>query len=265
MVIFMNTGSELTEYMNGAVSRLITNALRATLKNPKETAFIMQMQSVLGKAGKKRLESEERGVHIPAFLISSITNKCNLHCKGCYARENHICGEVSEKPLLTAQKWGEVFKEAVELGIAFNLLAGGEPLLRKEVIYEAAKVEKMIFPIFTNGLMINEEYLTLFSTHRNLIPVISLEGEGKATDERRGNGTYEKLIHIMKELQNIKILYGTSITVTSDNIMQVTSSQYIRTLADLGCRLVFFIEYVPVSEGTQYLSHPRERTGKSFH
>lgn len=253
-VVYMNAGSELTEYMNGAVTRLITNALRATLKNPKETAFIMEMRSVFNNAGKKRLESEERGVHIPAFLISSITNKCNLYCKGCYARENHICGEVSEKPLLTAQRWQEVFKEAAELGIAFNLLAGGEPLLRKEVILEAAKVKKMIFPIFTNGLMINEEYLSLFSAHRNLIPVISMEGEGIVTDARRGSGTYEKLIHIMKELQNIKILYGTSITVTSENIQQVSSPQYINSLADLGCRLVFFIEYVPVSEGTQQLA-----------
>ncbi len=250
----MNTGSELTEYMNSAVLRLITRVLKATLHNPGEASFLLKFRAVLHKANKKRLESEERGVHIPAFLISSITNSCNLHCRGCYARENHICGEMADKPLLSAKRWYEVFQEAAELGITFNLLAGGEPLLRKEVILQAARLPRMIFPIFTNGLMIGEEYIRLFLKHRNLIPVISLEGEKETTDARRGEGTYTRLSRIMQELKTAKILYGISITVTSENIGQVTSPEYMRTLAGLDCCLVFFIEYVPVSAGTEHLA-----------
>ncbi len=254
----MNTDIELTSYMNGAVMRLISSVLKSTLKNPRETAFVLEMRSYIQKANKKRMESEEKGIHIPTFLISSITNHCNLYCKGCYARENKICGEATHAPMLTTQKWSRIFNEAAALGISFNLLAGGEPLLRKDVILEASKVRNMIFPIFTNGLMINQEYLKLFLGHRNLIPVISIEGNREVTDDRRGKGTYDKLITNMKELQKSNLLYGASITVTSENISQVTSTAYMDTLADLGCKLVFFIEYVPAVSSTQHLTLSEE-------
>ncbi len=250
----MKSSSELTAYMNGAVMRLVANAIKSTLKNPKETAFFIEFQAAIQKANKMRLEREKEGIHIPAFLISSITDSCNLHCKGCYARENKICGESTGEPILSEKNWMAIFKEAQELGISFHLLAGGEPLMRREVILQAAKVNKVIFPIFTNGLMIDAEYLKLFSDHRNLIPVISIEGGREETDQRRGVGTYDRLIHNMKELQKMKVLYGASITVTSENIKEVTSYEYIKSLKDIGCRLVFFIEYVPVSKGTEYLT-----------
>lgn len=254
----MNTNSELTTYMNGAVERLITNALKSTLKNPKETAFLMEYMPAIKKANKKRMDSEEKGIHIPAFLISSITNRCNLFCKGCYARENKICGETNPNPLLSDEKWLNIFREAVDLGITFNLLAGGEPLMRKEVIYQASKVKNMIFPIFTNGLMINQDYLNLFANHRNLIPVLSIEGRKQLTDDRRGTGTYDRLNGVMEELNKIHVLYGASITVTSENLKEVTSNEFIKTLADKGCRLIFFIEYVPATPNTEYLVLSKE-------
>lgn len=249
----MNSNLELTEYMNGAVTRLVTKVMKTTPTNPRETAFLLKMRSVIRKANKKRAESEAKGIHIPTFLISSITNRCNLYCKGCYARENNICNESGQKPSLSASRWAEIFKEAAELGITFNLLAGGEPLMRKEIILKAAKIRNMIFLIFTNGLLIDEEYRKLLSTNRHLIPVISLEGEREATEERRGEGTYDRLIAAMKELQTIQVFYGVSITVTNRNIKQVTHSDYVRLLSAHGCRLIFFIEYVPVARNTQQL------------
>jgi MoaA/NifB/PqqE/SkfB family radical SAM enzyme len=254
----MNSNSELTEYMNGAVERLIKSALKTAWRNPKETAFIMEYRSVLKKAAGKRTKSEEEGLHIPAFLISSISNSCNLFCKGCYARENKICGETAGKALLSAKKWSEIFEEAEALGIVFNLLAGGEPFLRKDVLLEASKIKNMIFPIFTNGLMIDEEYLKLLDRRRNLIPVISLEGSKKATDDRRGTGTYDKINDVMDRLKELNILYGASITVTTQNMNEVTDPEFIKRLSDKGCRLIFFIEYVPIAPGTEGLAPSEE-------
>lgn len=249
----MDSNFELTEYMNGAVTRLVSKVMKATRKNPRETAFLFRMRSAIRKANRKRAKNEAKGIHIPVFLISSITNRCNLYCKGCYARENNICGESGQKTPLSAKRWSELFNEAAELGITFNLLAGGEPLMRREVILKASDVRNMVFLIFTNGLLIDEEYRKLLSKNRNLIPVISLEGERETTDERRGEGTYDKIMGTLKELQKISVLYGVSITVTSSNIKQVTHTDYVRLLSDHGCRLIFFIEYVPVSQGTKHL------------
>lgn len=58
--------------------------------------------------------------------------------------------------------------------ISFILLAGGEPLLRFDVISEAAKHKSILFPIFTNGLFVADKYMELFDKNRNLLPVIIL-------------------------------------------------------------------------------------------
>jgi MoaA/NifB/PqqE/SkfB family radical SAM enzyme len=58
----------------------------------------------------------------------------------------------------------------------------------------------------------------------------------------------------MEELKSRKLFYGASLTVTTDNLDMLTSFSYINHLRDLGCRIIFFIEYVPVETHTAYLA-----------
>lgn len=81
--------------------------------------------------------AEDNGEHIPPFLIASITSQCNLHCAGCYSRCNEATVDAAPVKQLTGDEWNKVFTEAEDLGISFILLAGGEPMLRRDVI-EAA-------------------------------------------------------------------------------------------------------------------------------
>ena len=62
------------------------------------------------------------------------------------------------------------------MGVSFCLLAGGEPLMRRDLLECAAAVEDIIFPVFTNGTLIGSLYTEFFKNHLNMIPVISLEG-----------------------------------------------------------------------------------------
>lgn len=249
----MENDFDLSEYMSNGVDNIIKNIIKASFKNPKETAFIMNYIISSKEAKKKRKANEINGINIPAFLISSITSSCNLHCKGCYARANNTCGEGLDKQQISADRWNEIFSEAKNLGISFILLAGGEPLMRLEVIQSAAKIQEIIFPIFTNGTMIDDNYIDLFNKNRNLIPILSIEGREEQTDKRRGNGTYKALINCMDSLKKRDILFGTSVTVTTDNIETVTSSAFFNELYIRGCRGVIFVEYVPVTEETRGL------------
>jgi MoaA/NifB/PqqE/SkfB family radical SAM enzyme len=52
----------------------------------------------------------------------------------------------------------------------------------------AGKLPEIVFPVFTNGTMLSEDYIKLFDKHRNLIPIISIEGNEETTDLRRGSG-----------------------------------------------------------------------------
>lgn len=245
---------ELTEYLSKGIRNIISEIILHTVKNPKETEFLLKFKVSSRKAEQKRKSLEQEGHHIPAFLISSITHSCNLFCKGCYARENKICGEENNMSLLESNDWGNIFQQASDIGIGFNLLAGGEPLQRKDVILLAAAMKNTIFPIFTNGILIDDFYVNLFDENRNLIPILSIEGNEKTTDERRGDGIYKKVIQSMNRLKDMKILFGASITVTTENLKEITSHTFIDRLMNLECRLIFFIEYVPVDEQTRNLA-----------
>lgn len=248
---------ELTQYLNKGSKKIIKRVLSGSLLNIKEILFLSRAKRALDKSGHKRLESEKNGLHIPAFLISSITQNCNLFCKGCYARvnsENKKCGEHPAKTLLTAEEWSVIFDEAEDLGISFNLLAGGEPLLRKDVLLVAARKKDTIFPVFTNGTLIDKEYQELFDKHRNLIPIVSIEGNERATDDRRGKGTYSRLTDAFKLLKKKRMLYGISVTVTKENINEVTSEEFIDSISSYGCKIVFFIEYVPIDHASEHIA-----------
>jgi MoaA/NifB/PqqE/SkfB family radical SAM enzyme len=227
---------------------------KATLKNPRESAFMLKFAAATAAASRKRKAAEAQGQHIPSFLIASITSQCNLHCAGCYSRCNHATVDALPVRQLTDEEWLKIFGEADELGISFILLAGGEPMLRRDIIEAAGKRQNILFPIFTNGTFMDEAYFELFDKCRNLIPIMSIEGEKDATDERRGKGIYERLIRNMDELHKRDLVFGASITVTTQNIKEVTSDAFLKKLSDRGCKAIIYVEFVPVTEESKELA-----------
>lgn len=250
----MHTEFNIQEYMTKGVERVVADALKATFSNPVESAFMLKFAAASKKASQKRALAEKNGEHIPPFLIASITSSCNLHCAGCYSRCNHATVDGEPQHQLSGKEWRAIFEEADDLGVSFILLAGGEPLLRKDVIDHASQMKNILFPIFTNGTFIGNSYLELFTKHRNLIPVLSIEGNKEVTDSRRGNGVYDKLITAMNDLQERKLIFGVSITVTKENIKEVTSKAFIEDLRKKGCKLVLYVEFVPVTSESEELA-----------
>ena len=164
------------------------------------------------------------------------------------------------------------------MGVSFILLAGGEPLMRPDVLKKAGMRKNILFPVFTNGTMINNDtlprcvegepvsempdkgeadrgtYLQLFMDNRNLLPVLSMEGDRQKTDARRGSGIYDGLIQTMEDLRDWDILYGVSVTVTKENMEEVTADAFLRKLSLLGCKAVIYVEYVPADRATRNLA-----------
>lgn len=244
----------LEKYLTGGVENIVKNAIKATLSNPKESIFMAQYAIASKAASKKRALAEEQGEHIPPFLIASITSSCNLHCAGCYSRANHACSDAAPVQQLTDEDWDKIFVEAKDLGIGFILLAGGEPMIRKDVIRKAATHPEILFPIFTNGTMINDEYCKLFEDNRNLVPVISIEGRKEKTDNRRGDGVYDKTMGAMALMKEKQLIFGASVTVTTENLEEVTSDEFLAKLEEQGCKVVFYVEFVPVTEEAKDLA-----------
>lgn len=250
----MDNKFDIQAYMTRGVERIVADSLKATLRDPRESAFMIKFAAASRKASKIRVEAEKRGEHIPPFLIASITSKCNLHCAGCYSRCNHATEDREPVCQLTSDEWLAIFREADEIGISYILLAGGEPMLRRDIIEAAGTMQNIIFPIFTNGTYMDADYFQLLDKCRNLVPVMSIEGEKEETDIRRGENVYEKLIANMDEFHKRSLLFGVSVTVTTRNVREVTSSDFLDTLAARGCKLVVFVEFVPVTEESQELA-----------
>ena len=250
----MIEGFDLQAYLSKGIEDFVKDVLRATLKDPRESAFMLKFAAAAAAASKKRKAAEKAGEHIPSFLIASITSSCNLHCAGCYSRCTHATVDAEPVSQLTGEEWLRIFGEAEELGVSFILLAGGEPMLRRDVLEAAGEKQNVMFPVFTNGTFMDESCFELLDRCRNLVPVLSIEGDRETTDARRGKGIYDRLMRSMDGLKSRGLLFGASVTVTTGNFREVTSEAFLRTLADRGCRAVVFVEFVPVTDESEELA-----------
>ncbi len=249
----------IQSYMTRGVTKVVLNALRVTAKNKKEAAFMCAFAKSATAASRKRARSEKNGEHIPPFLIASITSVCNLHCAGCYSRANHACHDDAADGLLNAEEWERIFAEAEDIGISFILLAGGEPLMRRDVLESAAKHPGILFPVFTNGTCMTDRYLALFDRNRNLLPVVSIEGDREITDRRRGAGVFDKISAAMEKMKAEGIVFGASVTVTKENMRSIYSDEFVSFLSGMGCKAIIYVEYVPADGETDKAPDEPER------
>jgi MoaA/NifB/PqqE/SkfB family radical SAM enzyme len=235
------------DILNLSIESLFKDAASLAMKDPSLVLYIMKVLGHHKKAAAMRERHAGDGLKVPPIMICSITNRCNLSCKGCYNRAQHrpVANELS------AEEWRRIFNEARDLGVCIILLAGGEPLVRPEILEVAASIPEIVFPVFTNGLLVDDAFVSRLS--KNLVPVVSIEGHEDETDERRGEGVYDSLRRTVATLKDAGTFFGLSITVTRTNFDTVTSEAFIRESIDAGCRLFFYVEYVPATEGTESL------------
>lgn len=250
----MDSTFHLDQYLTDGVESIVSDALKAALTNPKETAFLLRYAASAKRAAARRARHADEGRHVPSFLIASITNRCNLHCAGCYARANHLCNDSGGDGLLTDAQWDDLFTQAGEIGVSFVLLAGGEPMLRRGVLERAAEHKDILFPVFTNGTVQNELLVELLDQNRNLVPIVSIEGGQTQTDARRGKGTYDALQETMRAFKRRGVFFGASVTVTTANLLTVTGDAFLGELKENGCKIAFYVDYVPANPGTESLA-----------
>ena len=232
------------------VARVFKYASRAAWKNPKQALFFARIQAAQSRSARQRDRLRERGVQVPPLLIASITSRCNLHCRGCYARARHR----SRRPELTDEQWAGLFEQARELGVSVIMLAGGEPLMRPQILDVTRKFPGIIFPFFTNGLLLDDAVIARFRAQPQVVPVVSIEGWEPETDTRRGMGVFESVAAAAEKLRTAGLFFGVSLTVTRRNFEAVTAEGLVQALIGNGCSLFIFVEYTPAEPGTEELT-----------
>jgi MoaA/NifB/PqqE/SkfB family radical SAM enzyme len=91
----------------------------------------------------------------PANGAFELTSRCNLACRICYVRQAPGEGAAQSREL-TAGAWLSLARQAVDQGMVFLLLTGGEPFLRPDFfeIYEPLTRLGLILTLFTNGTIV---------------------------------------------------------------------------------------------------------------
>jgi MoaA/NifB/PqqE/SkfB family radical SAM enzyme len=240
-------GIDFRKVLNDSLNVFFRDALRVALIHPTQAYHFLRAIKWQRKASKIRLNWRQQGINVPPILIFSITNRCNLRCKGCY----HWTLRPTVQSEMNTDKLRDIVTEARDLGISFIMIAGGEPLVRMEILDIINDFPEITFLVFTNGLLVDESLVQKLKRIRNFIPVISLEGYEEDTDERRGEGVYKRIKGIAKKLKEEGIFWSASLTITRSNFTHVTNKDFIHDLVELGCKLFFFVEYTPVTDDTE--------------
>jgi len=243
------------ELFDRQIREVFKDALKTCLRHPALAMFFARTVTAQRRAMRRRRKWEEQGVHVPPLLIASVTNRCNLRCANCYAQTQHWSAEEE----MSIPRWKELFREAQGLGISIIMLAGGEPFTRPELLNLTREFPDIVFPLFTNGLLLGAETVEELKRQRHVIPVISLEGFELETDTRRGAGVYERVRHVIARLEANDIFFGVSLTVSRLNFPGLARGEFLDMLCDSGCRMFIFVEFTPVSEGTEELCLTREQ------
>lgn len=146
----------------------------------------------------------------------ALTNRCNLACLHCYAKEDAERQEDSG-PELSTNQWKKIITEIKAAGCLYLLITGGEPLLRDDfaAIYSYAKRQGFLITLFTNGTLVTNEIVKLF---RQLPPQrieITLYGASAATHDRITGvpGSYERC------LRSVEMLLAGGINVALKSIL----------------------------------------------
>ena len=194
--------------------------------------------------------------NIPWAILLDPTSACNLHCIGCWA------AEYGNKLNLSFDEIDDIIRQGKEMGVYMYIYTGGEPLVRKkDLIRICEKHDDCIFLTFTHGTLIDEEFADEMLRVKNFVPAISLEGFGEATDSRRGQGVYEKVLRAMKILHERKLVYGISCCYTSMNYESITSEEYWDMMIENGAYFVWYFHYMPVGNDAspELLPSPEQR------
>jgi MoaA/NifB/PqqE/SkfB family radical SAM enzyme len=165
--------------------------------------------------------------------------RCEYSCGGCYSR-----GRPTGRELSTAET-DALLAEAERLGILAVVVTGGEPFLRDDILDLLARHRRLLFVLITNGSLVTSDVAGRIARSGNVIPVVSIEGFPRDTDERRHEGAHEAALRAIERLREAGACFGFAAMNTAANTAHLGSDRFIDGMIARGCALGFFTEYVP--------------------
>lgn len=200
----------------------------------------LAINHLLSGTNRRKEWADQNGLYPPSTVVISVTMRCNLSCYGCYA------GDYNKSLELSLDEIDGVLTQMKEMGIYFAVISGGEPFFMDGIFDLFKKHSDMAFLTFTHGGLIDEAMVQRLIEVGNVMPAFSLEGYRQETDERRGAGHFDKVLHAMRLLRENGLSFCGSFTHSSKNTDIITDPNYIDFLLEQGVFALWLFSYVPV-------------------
>lgn len=168
-------------YANTEATNIVKKYKNGEILSPEEkltTAYdhLFKLSTIKIKKPKREdINSNSSGA---VFVLSQ---KCNLECSYCYARNSRSNEIISDKKVKTVVDY--VFKNANRENIRFTFIGGGEPLVTWDLFEWAVKYIKQCaqnnclnveITLATNGTLFNEKRI-MFLKENNILTSISFD------------------------------------------------------------------------------------------
>lgn len=184
----------------------------------------------------------------PLLVVWNITRACNLDCQHCYQNATH-------KPQRDELSLGErlgVVSELARVGVPFLAIAGGEPLVCKDLwpVLEYANKRGIHLTVASNGTMITPEVATRLIEAGVKYVEVSIDSiHPEEHDAFRGRqGSWAQSIQGIKNLVAAGMRTGFAMCFTRKTFLAIDEA--IHFALDLGCKTFSHFNFIPTGRGT---------------
>jgi len=197
----------------------------------------------------KKLREDAVKYRVPIHGHFEITPFCMLDCKMCYVHLSN--SQVDNKQLLTLDEWKRIIDDAIDNGMMFASLTGGECLMSPhfDELYSYLKSKGIMVTVLTNGVLLDRK-IELFKKYKPNSIQISMYGWDEDSFERvTGFRHYEK----------VKSAIETVIDMGINVSIAITPSKYLLDVNKIAEKYVDKNVSIFVSS---WIMPPRESTGR---
>lgn len=184
------------------------------------------------EAVRSYLSFRAREEGIPISGSFELTPLCNLNCKMCYVHLTRA--QLAQTPLLRAPQWEELMQQAIDAGMLYAKLTGGECLTHPDFrrLYLFLRGRGVETGLLTNGVLLDADTVSFLKDAPPASIQITLYGADEDTYERvTGQRVFSVVTENIRQLQACGL--PVSIAVTP-NAYMTDGEEILRLVHGMG-------------------------------
>lgn len=182
---------------------------------------------------------------VPRKIKFYLTDYCPRYCVYCFAGAKHKKGKIKNSDFLSVDRFKEIIKEAVDIGVQNIEIGGGDPFILENIDeYLQVMIENFNgeWGTSTKAFLSKEDVAKLSAINLKEIQVSIDSDDPTIADKMMGvKDSHSEILQTIRNLMDAGILVSTKTTITSINIH--TIPELFNKLVSLGVHNIRFAYY----------------------